>query len=98
MKLHSLFALAGALIFAGCTKNEFDDSAYVLVRNSTVSSSTPAFRAYFLDEGAKLNGISCREVLELANEAVQARMARGETHLVKYECVSLREARERGFK
>ena len=98
MKLPSLFALAGAFIFAGCTKNEFDDSAYVLVRNSTVSSSTPALRAYFLDEGAQLNGISCREVLELANEAVQARIERGETQLVKYECVSLREARERGFK
>jgi hypothetical protein len=98
MKFHSLLALAGALIFAGCTKNEFDDSAYVLVRNSTVSTSTPALRAYFVDEGAKLNGISCREVLELANEAIQARMALGETHLVKYECVSLREARERGFK
>jgi hypothetical protein len=98
MKFHSLLALAGVLIFAGCTKKDFDDSAYVLVRNSTVSTSTPALRAYFVDEGAKLNGISCREVLELANEAIQARMALGETHLVKYECVSLREARERGFK
>ena len=98
MKWLTTLTLLCALIFAGCTKNEFDDSAYVLVRNSTASSSTPALRAYFVDEGAQLNGISCREVLELANEAVQTRMARGETHLVKYECVSLREARERGFK
>lgn len=98
MRWFSVIALSSALIFTGCTKNEFDDSAYVLVRNSTVSSSTPALRAYFVDEGAQLNGISCREVLELANEAVQARIERGETQLVKYECVSLREARERGFK
>jgi len=98
MKGHTTLTLLCALIFAGCTKNELDDSAYVLVRNSTASSSTPALRAYFVDEGAQLNGISCREVLELANEAVQARMAQGEIQLVKYECVSLREARERGFK
>lgn len=93
-----MMALSTTLIFAGCTKSEFDDSAYVLVRNNTISSSTPALRAYSLDEGAQLNGISCREVLKLANEAVQARIERGETQLVKYECVSLREARERGFK
>ena len=98
MKRHSTLILLSAILLAGCAKKEFDDSTYVLVRNSTANSSTPALRAYFLDEGARLNGISCREVLELANEAVQARISRGEDHLVKYECVSLREARERGFK
>jgi hypothetical protein len=98
LKRHFIITLSSAFFFAGCAKKEFDDSAYVLVRNSTVSSSIPALRAYFVDEGAKLNGISCREMLELANEAVQARISRGETHLVKYECVSIREARERGFK
>lgn len=98
MKWHTAFALIGLFLVAGCTEKEFDDSTYVLIRNSTASSSTPALRAYFVDEGAELNGISCRELLGLANEAVEARISRGETHLVKYECVSLSEARERGFK
>jgi hypothetical protein len=98
MKWHTVLALVSLLLSAGCAKKEFDDSAYVLIRNSTVNSSTPALRAYFVDEGAQLNGTSCRELLDLANEAVEARISRGETHLVKYECVSLREARERGFK
>jgi hypothetical protein len=97
MKWPAVPALISLLLVAGC-KKEFDDSAYVLVRNSTANSSAPALRAYFVDEGATLNGISCRELLALANEAVEARTARGEKHLVKYECVSLAEARERGFK
>lgn len=98
MKWHVTLALINLFLVAGCAKKEFDDSAYVLIRNSTVSSSTPALRAYFVDESAELNGTSCRELLGLANEAVEARISRGETHLVKYECVSLTEARERGFK
>jgi len=98
MNWHTVFALIGFFFLVGCNKNEFDDSTYVLIRNSTASSSTPALRAYFADEGANLNGISCRELMGLANEAVEARISRGETHLVKYECVSLAEARERGFK
>ena len=98
MNWHIALALTSLLLVSGCDKKEFDDSAYVLIRNSTVNNSTPALRAYFVDEGAQLNGISCRELLGLANEAVEARIARGETHLVKYQCVSLGEARERGFK
>ena len=46
----------------------------------------------------RLNGVSCRELLGLDNEAVDARIAHGEKHLVRYQCVSLAEARERGFK
>ena len=98
MKWHTALALVSLLLVAGCAKKEFDDSSYVLIRNSTVNSSTPALRAYFVDEGAELNRIGCRELLALANEAVEARISRGETHLVKYDCVSLREARVRGFK
>lgn len=98
MKWHVASALICIFLVSGCAENEFDDSTYVLLRNSTASSSTPALRAYFVDERAELNGISCRELLGLANEAVEARISRGETHLVKYECVSLAEARERGFK
>ena len=98
MKWYLALALISPLLVTGCNKKEFDDSTYVLIRNSTVNSSTPALRAYFVGEGAELNGISCRELLGLANEAVEARIARGETHLVKYQCVSLAEARERGFK
>lgn len=98
MKWHIALALMGLLLVAGCDKKEFDDTAYVLIRNSTVNNSTPALRAYFVGEGAQLNGISCRELLGLANEAIEARIARGETHLVKYQCVSLAEAHERGFK
>jgi hypothetical protein len=98
MKWHIALVLMSLLFVCGCDKKEFDDSAYVLIRNSTVNNSTPALRAYFVGEGAQLNGISCRELLGLANEAVEARINRGETHLVKYQCVSLAEARERGFK
>ncbi len=98
MKWHPASVLICLFLVAGCTEKEFDDSTYVLIRNSTASSSAPALRAYFVDKGAELNGISCRELLGLANEAVEARISRGETHLVKYECVSLAEARERGFK
>lgn len=97
MKWRTALALT-LLLLAGCAKKEFDDSTYVLIRNSTANSSTPALRAYFVGEGAELNGISCRELLRLANEAVEARISRGEKHLVKYECVSLAEARARGFK
>lgn len=98
MKWHTASALICLFLMAGCTEKEFDGSTYVLIRNSSASSSTPALRAYFVDEDAELNGISCRELLGLANEAVEARISRSETHLVKYECVSLAEARERGFK
>jgi hypothetical protein len=98
MKWPIALTLMSLLLVSGCDKREFDDSAYVLIRNSTVNDSTPALRAYFVGEGAQLNGISCRELLGLANEAVEARIARGELHLVKYQCVSLAEARERGFK
>jgi len=98
MKWHGTFAIATILLFSGCSKKQFDDTTYVLIRSSTIDSSTPALHAYFVNEGAHLNGLSCRELLQLANEAVDARIARGESKLVKYECVSLSEARERGFK
>ena len=98
MKWHAAPVLIALFLVAGCAKKEFDDATYVLIRTSTISSSAPALRAYFVDEGAELNGISCRELKELANEAVEARISRGEKHLQKYECVSLAEARERGFK
>jgi hypothetical protein len=84
------------VILAGCDAKILDDSTYVLVRQSSVSSAL-GLRAYFIDGDAKLNGTDCRELLTLANEAVERRQARGEI-VTKYECVSLREARERGFK
>jgi hypothetical protein len=84
------------VVLAGCDAKIFDESTYVLVRQ-TNESSAPGLRAYFVDGDAKLNGIDCRELLTLANEAVDLRQARGEI-VTKYECVSLREARERGFK
>jgi len=98
MKLYIALGLISILLVTGCGKKGFDDSTYVLIRNSTVNGSTPALRAYFVGEGAQLNGVSCRELLGLANEAIEARIARGEAHLVKYQCVSIAEARERGFK
>ena len=98
MRWHIAIALPCLLLASGCGMKDFDDSTYVLVRNSAFNSSTPGLRAYFVGEGAQLNGTSCRELLGLANEAVETRIARGETNLVKYECVSLAEARERGFK
>lgn len=97
MKQHVAFVLVCAFLGAGCSSRDIDDSAYVLIRYATADESAPALRAYFSDEGATLNGISCREILQLANEAVEARVAKGETNLVKYQCVSLQEARERGF-
>ena len=85
-------------LLAGCGTDGPSESSYVLIRNLGTNPSVPALRAYFTDGDAHLNGIDCRELMGLANEAVEARQARGETHLVKYECVSLTEARERGFK
>lgn len=93
MQYPVLIAASLVLAIAGCKEKALDDSAYVLVRDPT-----PGFRAYFMGEGARLNGISCREILGLANEAVDERRSRGETTLNRYECVSLREARERGIK
>ena len=98
MKWLSALALISLIFVSGCDQKKFDDSAYVLIRNSTLKDSNPALRAYFVGEGAQLNGISCMELLGIANEAIAARLARGETNLVKYQCVSLAEARERGFK
>ena len=97
MKPHAAFFLMCAFLGTGCSNRDFESSAYVLIRYSGTDESVPALRAYFSDEGAKLNGISCREVLQLVNEAVEARVEKGETYLVKYQCVSLQEARERGF-
>lgn len=91
MKWYAALVLVSLSLGAGCSKEEPDSRTYVLIRNAGV-------RAYFMGEGAHLNGISCRELLQLANEAVEARISRGETNLEKYECVSLPEARERGFK
>jgi hypothetical protein len=88
----------GVALLASCADKGPSDSSYVLVRNVGVGPSDPATRAYFMDGDAQMNGIECREVVTLANEAVDVRRSRGETSLVKYECVSLREARERGFK
>ena len=98
MKLYIAIALASVVLSGGCVSQNYDDSAYVLIRYSTANESRPSLRAYFTDEGAQINGISCKEVLQLVNEAVDARVARGETNLVKYQCVSLEDARERGFK
>ncbi|SKA29008.1 hypothetical protein SAMN02745674_02937 [Lysobacter spongiicola DSM 21749] len=97
MKCNSTLALIATLGFTACSNQQLDESTYVLLRSSTVDSSSPALRAYFMGEGAQLNGAGCRELLQLANEGVAARHAAGETHLVKYECVSLAEARERGI-
>lgn len=66
MKWHIALGLMSLLLVSGCDKKDFDDSAYVLIRNSTVNNSTPALRAYFMGEGAELNGIGCRELLGLA--------------------------------
>jgi len=96
-KAYPVIALLVVSLGAGCSKLEPDSSTYVLLRNIG-DGTKPGFRAYFMGEGAYLNGISCREVLLLANEAVEARISRGEKHLEKYECVSLAEARERGLK
>lgn len=96
MNWRTLLALLVLSLSTGCGKK--DDSTYVLIRDGSVGYAGPALRAYFVDGDAHLNGIDCRELLTLANEAVEARKSRGETHLMKYECVSLREARERGFK
>lgn len=85
------------LLASGCAQRDFDDSTYVLMRNSTLDGSTSAFGAYFIYEDARMNGINCREVMGLANEAIDARLARGEGMLVKYECISLAEARDRGL-
>ena len=93
MQYPVLIAASLVLAIAGCKEKALDDSAYVLVRDPT-----PGFRAYFMGEGAHLNGLSCREIMGLANEAVDERRSRGETTLSRYECVSLREARERGIK
>ena len=98
MKSFSICTLTAALLISGCSEKQFDETTYVLIRGSTVDDSSPAVRAYFANEGAHLNRVSCREILLLSNEAVDARIARGEKHLVKYECVSIAEARERGFK
>jgi hypothetical protein len=97
MKWYAAFALVSLSFGAGCSKEEPDSSTYVLIRKAGGGTS-PGLRAYFIGEGAHLNGISCRELLLLANEAVEARISRGETNLEKYECVSVPEARERGFK
>lgn len=97
MKWKTFFVLLILSFSAGCDNKKIDDSTYVLIRYSGVTSE-PALRAYFVDGDALLNGIDCRELLALTNEAVEARKSRGGTQLMKYECVSLREARERGFK
>jgi len=86
------------VLLTGCGGDVPNESSYVLIRNMTAEPSTPALRAYFTDGDAQQNGIDCRELMGLANEAIEARQALGERHLVKYECVSLKEARERGFK
>lgn len=91
-----LLSFLCVVFLAGCDAKIFDESTYVLVRQIN-GSSVPGLRAYFVDGDAKLNGTDCRELLTLANEAVELRQARGEI-VTKYECVSLREARERGFK
>lgn len=101
MKVRALcLMLTGGSIGAlsGCSQTTIDDSAYVMIRNSTMRSDQVAVRSYFWGEGAELNGISCREVAQLANEAVELRRSRGERHLEKYECVSLSEARARGVR
>ena len=54
IKWHIALALTTRLLISGCDKKEFDDSAYVLIRNSTVNNSTPALRAYFVGEGAAI--------------------------------------------
>lgn len=89
--------LATFLLIAACGREAPDDSTYVLIRYSGINASL-GLRAYFMDGDAQLNGVDCRELMALANEAVDTRTSRGEAHLVKYECVSLRDARERGFK
>ncbi|PPD34266.1 MAG: hypothetical protein CTY19_05305 [Methylomonas sp.] len=96
MKWKIIFALAVLSLSSGCDMRVLDESTYVLVRQSNLSSE-PGLRAYFVDGDATLNGIDCRELMSLANEAVELHKIKGET-ATKYECVSLREARERGFK
>ncbi len=98
MKWNSLLVLLILAQSVGCGKRELDDSAYVLIRYSSLENSKPALRAYFIDGDATLNGIDCRELLKLSNEAILARKSSGESNLMKYECISLRDARERGFK
>lgn len=98
VKHKSMLTLVSLALLAGCSAEVTSDSSYVLIRSLGADRSAPALRAYFVDGDARLNGVDCRELMTLANEAVTARISRGETHLVKYECVSLREARERGFK
>jgi hypothetical protein len=93
MRYLCLIAASLVLAIAGCKEKALDESAYVLLRDPT-----PGFRAYFMGEGAYLNGLSCREIMGLANEAVDERRSRGESTLNRYECVSLKEALERGVK
>lgn len=85
-------------MMAACSDTRFDESAYILIRENSLLPGQVGVRAYFSGEGASLNGGSCREVVQLANEAVESRKSRGETHVVKYECVSLAEAKARGVK
>lgn len=75
------------------------ETGYVLIRYAGgTGGSVPALRAYFIEKDASSNRIGCTEILGLANEAVEARKAKGEAHLVNYECVTVHEAKERGFK
>ena len=96
-----LKAIFGGILLsamAACSDTSLDESAYVLIHQNTLLPEEVGVRAYLWGEEASPNGGACREVVQLANETVDSRKPRGETHLVKYECVSLAEAKARGVK
>lgn len=85
-----------AMMISGCEFKYLKNSTYVLIRYSNLTGE-PAFRGYFMDEDESLNLTDCKEIMTLANEAVEVRKSNGEINLTEYKCVPLKEARRLGF-